>query len=60
MIRAEMKQSEKKLLNKVRFDEVLKTEFDAPLIGSLDIPKYTLHQIGWQSGDKIIIHIDKE
>lgn len=51
---------EKATKNTIRFAEVLKSELDAPKIGTVYIPKSTLGELGWAEGETITIEIDKE
>lgn len=51
---------EKATKNTIRFAEVLESELDAPVIGSVYIPKSTLGSLEWKEGDKLIINISKE
>ena len=50
---------EKATKNTIRFAEVLESEFDAPKIGSIYIPKSTLGELGWKEGDTLTIEISK-
>ncbi len=49
---------EKATKNTIRFAEVLKSELDAPKIGSIYIPKSTLGELKWEEGAKITLEID--
>ncbi len=49
---------EKATKNTIRFEEVLESEFSAPKIGSVYIPKSTLGEIGWTEEKKIDITVD--
>ena len=50
---------EKATKNTIRFEEVLESELDAPVIGTIYVPKATLRSIGWKEGDKLVIELDK-
>ena len=51
---------EKATKNTIRFAEVLKSELDAPKVGSVYIPKSTLGEIGWNEGKRITLEIAVE
>lgn len=44
--------------NTVRFAEQLAGEFDAPKIGQLYVPKSTLGQLGFESGNTLKVTIE--
>ena len=48
---------EKQTKNTVRFAEKLESEYDAPVIGTLYVPKATLKQIGYKGEGEIILEI---
>lgn len=48
---------EKATKNTIRFNEVLKSELDAPKVGTLYIPKSTLAELKWKEGDKISVEV---
>ena len=49
---------EKATKNTIRFEEVLESEFSAPKVGSIYIPKSTLGEIGWKEGNDLVISIE--
>lgn len=49
---------EKVTKNTVRFAEELESEFSAPVIGTIYIPKVTLGQIGYKEGNKITLTVE--
>lgn len=51
---------EKATKNTIRFTEVLENELDAPVIGTIYVPKTTLKSIGWKEGDKLTVTVGKE
>ena len=48
---------EKQTKNTVRFAEKLESEYDAPVIGTLYVPKATLKQIGYAGNGEIVLEI---
>ena len=50
---------EKATKNTIRFAEITESEFAAPKIGSVYIPKSTLGEIGWKEGETITFDIKK-
>lgn len=46
---------EKVTKNTVRFTEQLESEFTAPTIGTIYIPKATLGQLGYANGDNLVL-----
>lgn len=48
---------EKQTKNTVRFTEKLESEYDAPVIGTLYVPKMTLKQIGYKGEGEIVLEI---
>ena len=48
---------EKATKNTIRFAEVLASELDAPVIGTIYVPKATLKQIGWAEGKPLTVTI---
>ena len=50
---------EKVTKNTVRFTEITDSDLAAPKVGSVYIPKSTLHDIGWDGKGRISIEIDK-
>lgn len=48
---------EKQTKNTVRFAEKLESEYDAPVIGTLYVPKATLKQIGYTGNGEIVLEI---
>ena len=48
---------EKATKNTIRFEEILESEFSAPKIGSIYIPKSTLQEIGWGEGKQLEITV---
>ena len=48
---------EKQTKNTVRFAEKLESEYDAPVIGTLYVPKATLKQIGYKGEGEIVLEI---
>ena len=48
---------EKVTKNTVRFAEVLESDFAAPKIGSIYIPKSTLGELGWDGESKIKVEV---
>lgn len=46
--------------NMVRFTEVLESELDAPKIGVIYVPKFTLKEIGWSDNSAIVLNIEVE
>lgn len=48
---------EKATKNTIRFAEVLESEFAAPKLGSIYIPKATLSEIGWKEGKQVELEI---
>ena len=52
--------AEKATKNTVRFQEVLESEFAAPTIGTIYIPKATLGQIGYAEGKKLVVTVSVE
>ena len=48
---------EKATKNTIRFAEVLASELDAPVIGTIYVPKTTLKQIGWAEGKPLTVTI---
>lgn len=51
---------EKDTKNTIRFKEVLNGPLDAPVIGTLYVPKQTLKQIGYNEGSKLIVDLRAE
>ena len=51
---------EKETKNMVRFYEVLESDYDTSVIGSIYIPKHTLKDIGWKEGDTLKIEVNVE
>ena len=51
---------EKATKNTIRFAEVLKSELDAPKVGSIYIPKSTLGELGWKEGQRITLELAVE
>lgn len=49
---------EKATKNTIRFAEVLESEYAAPKIGSIYVPKSTLGEIGWKEGMKISMEVE--
>lgn len=49
--------SDKVTKNTIRFNEVLASELDAPVIGTVYVPKQTLAAIGWKEGAKLTMEI---
>lgn len=49
---------EKETKNTIRFNEDLEGPLDAPVIGTLYVPKQTLKGIGYKEGDKLSVNID--
>jgi hypothetical protein len=49
---------EKATKNTIKFEEVLESDFAAPKIGSIYIPKSTLGELGWKEGNTLTINID--
>ena len=52
--------AEKATKNTVRFQEVLESEFAAPTIGTIYVPKATLGQLGYSEGKKLVVTITVE
>lgn len=48
---------EKVTKNTVRFTEKLESEFAAPVIGTIYIPKATLGQIGYAEGKELVLSV---
>lgn len=46
---------EKVTKNTVRFTEQLESEFAAPTIGTIYIPKATLGQLGYSNGNNLVL-----
>ena len=46
---------EKITKNTVRFSEQLESEFAAPTIGTIYVPKATLGQLGYSNGDNLVL-----
>lgn len=46
---------EKVTKNTVRFTEVLESEYSAPIIGTIYVPKATLGQIGYAEGKTLVL-----
>ena len=46
---------EKITKNTVRFSEQLESEFAAPTIGTIYVPKATLGQLGYSNGDHLVL-----
>lgn len=46
---------EKVTKNTVRFTEQLESEFTAPTIGTIYVPKATLGQLGYANGDNLVL-----
>lgn len=44
---------------KVHFKEVLPSEYAAPIIGEIDVPKSTLEKIKWKPGQPFEISVGK-
>ncbi len=51
---------EKITKNTVRFAEELESEFAAPTIGTIYVPKGTLGQIGYKEGKTLIVTLSVE
>ena len=51
---------EKATKNTIRFEEVLESEFAAPVIGSVYVPKSTLGELGWKEGTNLVIEVSVE
>jgi len=52
--------AEKATKNTVRFQEVLESEFAAPTIGTIYVPKATLGQLGYAEGKKLVVTVTVE
>ena len=48
---------EKQTKNTVRFAEKLESEYDAPVIGTLYVPKANLKKIGYKGNWEIVLEI---
>ena len=48
---------EKVTKNTVRFTEELESEFAAPVIGTIYVPKSTLGQVGYAEGKKLTVTV---
>lgn len=46
---------EKVTKNTIKFAEVLESEFAAPTIGTIYVPKATLGQLGYSNGDNLVL-----
>ena len=46
---------EKVTKNTVRFSEVLESEYAAPIIGTIYVPKATLGQIGYTENNSLVV-----
>jgi len=44
--------------NTVRFEEVLESEFTAPEIGTIYVPKATLGKLGYKDGMKLVLTVE--
>lgn len=44
--------------NTVRFEEILESEFVAPEIGTIYIPKATLGKLGYKDGNKLVLTVE--
>ena len=44
--------------NTVRFEEVLESEFNAPEIGTIYVPKSTLSKLGYKDGMKLVLTVE--
>ena len=44
--------------NTVRFEEVLDSEFSAPEIGTIYVPKATLGKLGYKDGMKLVLTLE--
>ena len=51
---------EKDTKNTIRFKEVLNGPLDAPVIGTLYVPKQTLKQIGYKEGQQLVVNISSK
>jgi len=52
--------AEKATKNTVRFQEVLESEFSAPTIGTIYVPKATLGALGYSEGKKLVVTVTVE
>lgn len=46
--------------NTICFEEVLASEYAAPTIGTIYVPKATLGQIGYTDGKKLVVTVSVE
>lgn len=44
--------------NTIRFEEVLESEFAAPKIGTIYVPKSTLGELGYKEGNKLVLTVE--
>ena len=48
---------EKATKNTIRFTEALESEYSAPAIGTIYVPKATLGQIGYSEGKTLVVTV---
>lgn len=49
---------EKMTKNTIRFAEVLESEYAAPVVGTIYVPKATLGQIGYKEGKTLVLTLE--